>query len=259
MKLFILGGLITVLVVLLATGASGEPNGKNSTITLKTTNTAVLNEQVNAKTIGQLIQDIEALPDNDVYVYLNSPGGSVTAGASFISYMGAADKNITCIADFAASMAFGILQSCTTRVGLSHSILMQHNASFGLNAAPAPHQMSLIGLINKQVGELEVNQSSRIGMPLEEFRKKVRDDFWVYGYEAKELNVVDKIGLVSCSKKLLNTRTTKTVKSFFGSMSLQFSGCPLLSYPTAIGKSKRKFTPFNTLDAGQIKLINRIQ
>jgi ATP-dependent protease ClpP protease subunit len=75
-------------------------------------------------------------PDADtMYIYLSSPGGSVLEGNKIIDQiktMELAGVNVVCVADFAASMAFVILQACQKRTALPSSVLMQHQMSLGL-------------------------------------------------------------------------------------------------------------------------------
>ena len=69
-------------------------------------------------------------PDVDtMYIYLSSPGGSVLEGNKLIDQIRTlqlSSVQVVCIADFAASMAFVIFQSCPNRYITTSSILMQH-------------------------------------------------------------------------------------------------------------------------------------
>jgi ATP-dependent protease ClpP protease subunit len=97
---------ITLLVAMvITTNASG--------LTLSAHNTAVLDTEVSGQSITNLIRTIEGLADPEVILFLNSPGGSVIAGNNLIAYMEGSGKRFTCVAYFAASMAFAIFQACT--------------------------------------------------------------------------------------------------------------------------------------------------
>jgi len=232
-----------------------EGENLNADITLKTTNTALLNTEVSAKSMSQLIMDIENLPDKTVYLFIQSPGGSVDAGLGFIQYLSSTDKHVVCVADYAASMAFAILQACHTRVGMSNSVLMQHNVSFGLRHGPLPNQLSLIELIRAEELVLDSGQSRRIGISLSDFRKKVRDDYWIYGNSNLEQGIVDSMQTVACSSELRAVEIDKKVQSFLGTVDVTFSGCPLISYPVKISNGKFRLSRQYTTKA--IKLINR--
>ena len=72
--------------------------------------------------------------NNYTYIYLNSPGGSVVAGQKYINLINSLKrtKKIMCISEFAASMAFHILQHCDYRYVLKTSKMMQHQISLFL-------------------------------------------------------------------------------------------------------------------------------
>ncbi len=71
-----------------------------------------------------------------VYLYLNSPGGSVQAGYYFINAMekaqGLGVKFICVVDDMAASMAFQFLAHCDTRYSMKSSMLLWHPVRVGL-------------------------------------------------------------------------------------------------------------------------------
>ena len=105
-------------------------------IELTTNNSVILRGPVNSISVSKWIYNINKIKTDDIYIYIKSPGGSVTSGNLFIEQiksLSESGKNIHCIAEFAASMAFIILQSCPNRYGLFSSILMQHQISFGIS------------------------------------------------------------------------------------------------------------------------------
>lgn len=246
-----------VVTVPLAREALAEQDSTVADITLKTTNTVVFNDAVRDKSISKLINDIENTTDETVYLFISSPGGSVQAGAALISYFRATEKKIVCIAEFAASMAFAILQECPRRIVMSHSIIMQHEASYSLPAAPVPQQRTLITLIERQVSALTVRQALRMNMPLPAFKARVRDDYWIYGMDAVVDGAADAVETVSCTPELRESTTELERKTLFGSVKLVFSGCPLISYPIDIVSGE--FKPFNSMSATEIKLINTLE
>ena len=94
-------------------------------VKLNTKNSLILRGEVNDKSVSRLIYQINKLDNtNDIYLYLDTPGGSVESGHKLISEI--INHNITCIAEKAYSMGFAILQSCTNRYILRHGKLMIH-------------------------------------------------------------------------------------------------------------------------------------
>jgi len=71
----------------------------------------------------------------DIYLIINSGGGNVAAGMSFMNAMNMAKERgseIICfVPTFAASMAFSILNECTQRYSFEYSMLMWHPMKIG--------------------------------------------------------------------------------------------------------------------------------
>ena len=74
-------------------------------------------------------------------------------------------------------------------------------------------------------------------MTVDNFKNKVMNDWWIAGHNTKELNMVDEIVMVKCSKELLSKREKITVRTFFGNINLIFSKCPIAREPIEIDMS----------------------
>ena len=179
-------------------------------------------------------------PDTDtIYIYLSSPGGSVLEGNKLIDQIKTLELTglrVNCIADFAASMAFVILQACPKRMALPSSVLMQHQMSLSLDGAleSVNNYLDFIHQININTEKM---QADRLNMTVDEFKNKVMNDWWVAGHNTKELNIVDELVMVKCSKELLNKRDKIVVRTFFGNINLIFSKCPIAREPIEIDMS----------------------
>lgn len=176
-------------------------------------------------------------PDVDtMYVYLSSPGGSVLEGNKIIDQiktLQSSGVNVICIADFAASMAFVILQSCPERYALPSSILMQHQMSIGLKG-PLENVNNYLNFIHLIDENLDKMQADRMNMTEAEFRKKVVNDWWIPGHKAKEFNAVDDLIMVKCAKELMPKRDRINVRTMFGVIELIFTKCPISREPLDI-------------------------
>jgi ATP-dependent protease ClpP protease subunit len=176
-------------------------------------------------------------PDIDtMYIYLSSPGGSVLEGNKIVDQIKTLQLNgvnVICVADFAASMAFIILQACPTRLALPSSILMQHQMSLGLkgNLENVNNYLDFIHLINDN---LEKMQADRMNMTEVEFKNKVMNDWWIPGHMAKKFNAVDDLVMVKCAKELIPKREKITVNTFFGTVDITYSKCPIGREPIEI-------------------------
>lgn len=176
-------------------------------------------------------------PDTDtIYIYLSSPGGSVLEGNKLIDQIKTLemnDINVVCVADFAASMAFVILQACPKRLALPSSILMQHQMSLSLDGAleSVNNYMDFIHQINKNLDSM---QATRMNMTLEDFKMKVMNDWWIPGHNAKAVNAVDELIMVKCSKDILTKKEKITVSTIFGQVEIIYSKCPIAREPLEI-------------------------
>jgi hypothetical protein len=184
---------------------------------------------------------ISAFNDRDLdidtmYIYLSSPGGSVLEGNKLIDQIKTLQLSgvqVVCIADFAASMAFVILQSCPQRFALPSSILMQHQMSLGLKG-PLENVENYLTFIHSVDDNLDKMQADRMNMQEAEFRKKVMNDWWIAGHDAKYFNAVDDLVMVKCSKELMPKRERINVRTMFGTIEIVFSKCPIAREPLDI-------------------------
>lgn len=214
--------LLATLLCLLATTATAT-----DVYTLEKGKYISLTDVVSNDSTNAAIYQLLSSKGDEVTMFISSPGGSIIAGLNLIQAMKASGKTITCIADFAASMAFIILQNCDKRLVTPNAVVMQHEASFGARGA-RPHVNSMVDFVNRMVATIEVQQAERIGMSLEDFKAKARNDWWLFGKEAIDNGVADSLTFVSCSTELLNKLVKKTARSFFGSKTYTASACPLI-------------------------------
>ena len=202
-------------------------------INLDENNLVVIKGVINQDTSNKFFNDLKDFNDNSLDIFISSPGGSVMEGMKMIDYINTLKKCnivINCYGDFAASMAFVILQSCTNRYALESSILMQHQMSLGLSG-PIENIKSYFKMIQDIENKLNLDQANRVGLKLEEFEKKIFNDWWISGITATNENVIDQLVDLKCSNSLLKKRTSLEVKTFFGIIKYTFSKCPLLRNP----------------------------
>jgi len=145
--------------------------------------------------IAQLIYLEGKDPDKDISLYINSPGGSVTAGMGIYDTMNyiKCDVNTICVG-MAASMGAFLLSSGTKgkRYALPNSEIMIHQPSGG-----AQGQANDIEIVAKHIIQIK-NKMNRIlsensGQPLERIQKDVERDFYMTAEEALNYGLIDKI------------------------------------------------------------------
>jgi len=134
-------------------------------------------------------------PDKDIYLYLNSPGGSVTAGLAIYDTMQYIRPPVStlCIGQ-AASMGAILLAAGATgkRYALPHARIMIHQPMGG-----AQGQASDIAIQAKEIlrirEELNVILSKHSGQSLEVIERETDRDRFMTGEEAKVFGIVDQV------------------------------------------------------------------
>lgn len=218
-------------------GGSFANTPKNSgvpSIPLTTTNLVVLSSEINSVSVSKVMEEMALIRTNEIYLYIKSPGGSVIDGAKLVDAILSTNKKVNCIVDFAASMAFVLLQACDTRLVMRTSILMQHEASFGIPNQPQPNAESFRRFIEGIITDFDIMQAKRIGITLMELRFNKRNDWWTYGAAAVSNNTADKLVNAICTIELYKTDRLETVETLFGKVEVTWSGCPLLDEPKSV-------------------------
>lgn len=154
-----------------------------------------INDAVANSVVAQLIYLEGKNPDKDIYLYINSPGGSVSAGLAIydtLNYI-KCDVSTICIG-LAASMGAFLLSSGTKgkRFALPNSEIMIHQPLGGTQGQAsdieiqARHMQKIKQKINKILSE-------NTSQPLEKIEKDTDRDFYMSADEAVNYGLVDKI------------------------------------------------------------------
>jgi ATP-dependent Clp protease protease subunit len=134
-------------------------------------------------------------PDKDIYIYINSPGGIVTAGLAIYDTMNYLKSPVStiCIGQ-AASMAALLLATGTKgkRFSLPHSRIMIHQPMGGFQG-----QATDIEIHAKEILKLKetLNKilSNHTGQPIEKIQTDTDRDFFMSGEDAKTYGIVDEV------------------------------------------------------------------
>jgi len=219
-------------------------------------NHVVVRGEVNGESVSKWILELNNIKDKDVVVYINSPGGSVLAGMTFveqIQQMTKAGKNVVCVADVAASMAFIILQSCPNRYVTSASILMQHQMSLKLGGQ-IENVKTYLNFLDGVEEDLNLMQAKKMDMDPDDFKRLIAHDLWLSGSSIMKHNAADKMVHVGCDSVLLTKVHKEEIDTFFGTIVLTYSKCPLardpidsnfkgISDPSIINELMNKYIP----------------
>lgn len=134
-------------------------------------------------------------PDKDINIYINSPGGSVTAGFAIYDTMQhvRCDVSTICVG-MAASMGAFLLAAGTKgkRFALPNSEIMIHQPVGGMRGQATDLKIHAEWII-KIKQRINSILSQNTGQPLERIEKDVERDFFMSAADAKEYGIVDEI------------------------------------------------------------------
>lgn len=134
-------------------------------------------------------------PDRDIYMYINSPGGSTTAGFAIYDTMQYVKPQVhTICTGFAASFAAILLLAGTKghRFALPNSEIMIHQPHGGAQGQASDIAISANRII-KTRERLNQIAAERTGQPLERIEKDMDRDFFMSAQEALEYGIIDKV------------------------------------------------------------------
>jgi ATP-dependent Clp protease protease subunit len=157
--------------------------------------TGQVEERVASSIVAQLLFLESEDPKKDIYFYINSPGGVVTAGLSIFDTMNyiKPDINTICIGQ-ACSMGSFLLAAGTKgkRVSLPNSSIMIHQPSGGAQGQ-ASDILIRADRISKLRDQLNKHYSDFTGKPLKEIEKAMDRDNFLTPVEAKKFGLIDSI------------------------------------------------------------------
>jgi ATP-dependent Clp protease protease subunit len=136
-------------------------------------------------------------PDKDINLYINSPGGSVTAGLSIYDTMQFVKPNVStlCVGQAASMGAFLLAAGAPgKRYALPNSRMMLHQPSGGSRgvASDIEIQAQEILLMREQLNNIIAKHT---GQDVETVAKDTDRDFWMSPDAAKEYGLVDEVQL----------------------------------------------------------------
>ena len=134
-------------------------------------------------------------PDKDINMYVNSPGGSVTAGMAIYDTMQYIKPDVATICmGQATSMAALLLAAGTEgkRYALPHSRIMIHQPLGGTQGQATDIDIHAREIL-KMRDTLNHILFEHTGQPLEKVRKDTERDYFMTSEEAKKYGIVDKV------------------------------------------------------------------
>ncbi len=134
-------------------------------------------------------------PEKDIHLYVNSPGGSVTASLAIYDTMQFVKPAIETICMGQAASGAALLLAAGTkgkRMALPHSRIMIHQPYGGVQGQAADIQIQAREILRMRE-ELNRIFSRHTGQPLERVEKDSDRDFFMSPEEAKEYGLVDEV------------------------------------------------------------------
>ena len=159
----------------------------------------VLSEDVNDTSASLVVAQLLYLegqdPDKDISLYINSPGGVVTAGMAIYDTMQyiKPDVSTICVGS-AASMASVLLTAGAKgkRFALPHSQVMIHQPLGGMQGQATELEIVAREILRTKA-ELNKILADNTGKPIEEVARDTERDYWLTAEEALKYGLIDRI------------------------------------------------------------------
>ena len=158
-----------------------------------------LGDEVNDATAGLIVAQLLFLesedPDKDIHLYINSPGGSITAGMAIYDTMQYIKPDVSTICiGMAASMGAFLLAAGAKgkRLALPNSEIMIHQPLGGTRGQATDIEIHAKRII-KMKDTLNQILSERTGQPLEKIQMDTERDNFMSSIEAKEYGLIDEV------------------------------------------------------------------
>lgn len=156
--------------------------------------TGEINDNVSNIVISELLY-LDSLNNDDISIYINSPGGSVTAGLAIYDTMNYIKSDVkTIVVGMAASMA-AFLLTCGKkgkRYALSNSEVMIHQPLGGVSGQATDIKIAAERII-KLKNKLNKILSEKTGQSLRKITKDTDRDNYMSAFEAKKYGLIDEI------------------------------------------------------------------
>ncbi len=154
-----------------------------------------VNDQVANLVCAQLLFLESENPDKDVFLYINSPGGSVSAGLSIFDTMNFIKPEVSTLCmGMAASMGSFLLMAGAKgkRFALPNSRVMIHQPSGGAQGQASDIEIQAREIL-KTREQLNRIYAERTGQTVEKIAADMERDTWLSPAEAKDYGLIDQV------------------------------------------------------------------
>ena len=154
-----------------------------------------VNENTASLTVAQLLFLESEDPGKDIHLYINSPGGMVTAGMAIYDTMQyvKCDVSTICIGMAASMGAFLLAGGCKgKRYALPNAEIMIHQPSGGAKGQATEIQIAAENIL-KTKKKLNEMLAANTGKPVEQVAQDTERDYYMSAQEALDYGVIDSI------------------------------------------------------------------
>ncbi len=154
-----------------------------------------IDDQIANLIIAQLIHLESEDPDKDIFMYVNSPGGSVYAGLSIYDTMQYVKPDVSTICvGIAMSMGSLILSGGAKgkRTALPNSKILIHQVSGGFQGQGTDIEIQAREVISLK-RRLEEIYAHHTGKPIDDISRDMERDFFMTPQEAKDYGIIDNV------------------------------------------------------------------
>jgi ATP-dependent Clp protease protease subunit len=156
---------------------------------------AEVDDQVANRLCGQLLLLSAEDPRSDISLYINSPGGSVSAGLAIYDTMRLIPNDVSTLAmGLAGSMGQFLLTAGTAgkRFSLPHAQILMHQGSAGFGGTAADVEIYAGQL--ERIGTTLIRLiAEHTGQPVDAIERDSRRDRWFTAAEARDYGLIDHI------------------------------------------------------------------
>ena len=154
-----------------------------------------VNDQTANLVVAQLLFLESENPEKDISFYINSPGGSVTAGMAIYDTMQFIKPDVsTLCCGFAASMGAFLLAAGTKgkRFSLPNSKVMIHQVLGGARGQATDIEIHARDILRTK-DQMNRILAERTGQPLEKVQRDTERDYFLTADEAKDYGLIDEV------------------------------------------------------------------
>ena len=168
------------------------------------------------KAVSQMLQ-LDSQSSDPIWLLIDSPGGSVDAGYILIDVMKTIKSPVySIVVSKAYSMGAIISVFAKKRYIFPHATMMFHEASYGA-LGEDPTVRSRIDFSTRYLDSMHVEIAKALQMPLDDYRRKIRDFWWATAEEALAAKMVEaivtKVSYRELPEEQVEVKRTRTYKS----------------------------------------------